>query len=224
MLVDPADNPWLNANADTISTKIARSSNEVVVGKGGSAASISKNALKKQLRKTAQALAQAKDDATLEIDVSSVLTSHQKKVASENSQKAQIDQSNRKLGADGNTNSSGTSSNQTARIDPVFGQDEDTDEEREAQEEALNNKGKGNRVKAFEQRELVARAFAGDNVIEVRFHLDMATCSIHTSLLYTDQGVLTIIIPRNLLRRKGERWMKMRLKRLIQVCQAGYVL
>ena len=41
----------------------------------------------------------------------------------------------------------------------------------EAQEMDLNQKGKGKSkgVKAFEQRELVARAFAGDNVVQVYF-------------------------------------------------------
>lgn len=45
----------------------------------------------------------------------------------------------------------------------------DVNSEVDEQEAALTNKGKGRAkgVKAFEQRELVARAFAGDNVVRV---------------------------------------------------------
>jgi len=43
------------------------------------------------------------------------------------------------------------------------------DSEVEAQERALVGvKGKANGLKSFEQRELVALAFAGDNVVQVR--------------------------------------------------------
>lgn len=49
------------------------------------------------------------------------------------------------------------------------GDDEsDVHSEIEEQEKALR---KGQKVKAFEQRELVARAFAGDNVVQVRYYL-----------------------------------------------------
>ena len=47
--------------------------------------------------------------------------------------------------------------------------DSDVDSEVEAQEQALDLKGKGKAkvLKAFEQRDLVALAFAGDNVVHV---------------------------------------------------------
>jgi len=49
--------------------------------------------------------------------------------------------------------------------------DSDSHSEIEEQEKALSQKGKGKSkgVKAFEQRDLVARAFAGDNVVQVCF-------------------------------------------------------
>jgi U3 small nucleolar RNA-associated protein 14 len=49
--------------------------------------------------------------------------------------------------------------------------DSDAHSEIEEQEKALSQKGKGKSkgVKAFEQRDLVARAFAGDNVVQVCF-------------------------------------------------------
>ena len=49
--------------------------------------------------------------------------------------------------------------------------DWDSNSGTEEQEKALSRKGKGKSkgVKVFEQRVLVARAFAGDNVVQVRF-------------------------------------------------------
>ena len=46
--------------------------------------------------------------------------------------------------------------------------DSEVDEQEKALERKAKGKGKANGVKAFEQRDLVALAFAGDNVIQVR--------------------------------------------------------
>jgi U3 small nucleolar RNA-associated protein 14 len=53
------------------------------------------------------------------------------------------------------------------QVDAAFA-DSDVDSEIEAQEQQIKAKGKGQGVKAFEQRDLVALAFAGDNVVQVR--------------------------------------------------------
>ena len=54
--------------------------------------------------------------------------------------------------------------NQTQQALPQEDDDSDSNSEVEAQEARLQN---GKKATAFEQRDLVARAFAGDNVIQV---------------------------------------------------------
>jgi U3 small nucleolar RNA-associated protein 14 len=59
--------------------------------------------------------------------------------------------------------------NGPARVVRADENDSDSNSEVEAQEAALTLKGKGktNGIKAFEQRDLIALAFAGDNVVQV---------------------------------------------------------
>jgi len=65
-------------------------------------------------------------------------------------------------------NGSNTTVTNGAKVAGGF-EDEEEDEEREEQEAKLVARGKGKKgVTMFEQRELVAMAFAGDNVIAVR--------------------------------------------------------
>lgn len=75
-----------------------------------------------------------------------------------------VDKSKHKL----NKQSKALSSNTTVEAPS---DDSDSHSEIEEQEKALSQKGKGKSkgVKAFEQRDLVARAFAGDNVVQVCF-------------------------------------------------------
>ena len=69
-------------------------------------------------------------------------------------------------------------SNGKAKPSAVDDQDSDSDVNSELEEQERvasrksKGKGKANGVKAFEQRDLVALAFAGDNVVQVRLHDD----------------------------------------------------
>lgn len=132
-------NPWLSV--DKTSGKRSKAKNEIMLGKNSDAATLSKNAMKKRLRKQTDAVAQAKDDATLEIDINTVMTLP-KDVAGK-SRKNQVPQV-------------------TGGRDQVDKAYRDDDLEDEAEVTTHRQK-----KVAFEQRELVARAFAGDNVIEV---------------------------------------------------------
>lgn len=146
-------NPWLlPRNADTI-TKAPRKNNEVVVSKDSSAITKSKNKLKKQAKKREEERAKAKDDATMEISMENVLTLEATPIASSSLPKKSAQEK-----PIGNT-VNGVPADES----------DDNNSEVEAQEKALNFKGKGKAkgLKAFEQRDLVALAFAGDNVVQV---------------------------------------------------------
>lgn len=145
-----ASNPWLSSG--TAVGKVSKKKNAVIVGKDSDAATLSKNALKKRQRKAAEAQEDAKEDAVVDIDVEKVLTLEN--APARPAPKRQV-QSNAPI-------TSG------AKVAGGF-EDEDEDEEREEQEARLVARGKGKKaVTTFEQRELVAMAFAGDNVIAVR--------------------------------------------------------
>ena len=145
-----ASNPWLSSG--TAVGKVSKKKNTVVVGKNSDAATLSKNALKKRQRKAAEAQEDAKEDAVVDIDVGNVLTL-------ENAPAQPAPKKQARPNAP------------ITRGAPVAGgfEDEDKDEEREEQEAKLVARRKGKAgVTTFEQRELVAMAFAGDNVIAVR--------------------------------------------------------
>jgi len=151
-----ASNPWLSAG--TAVGKVSKKKNAVIVGKDSDAATLSKNALKKRQRKAAEAQADAKEDAVVDIDVGKVLTL-------ENAP-AQPPPLPKKQQAPPNAPITSVSGAKVA--DGFEEEDEDEDEEREEQEARLVARGKGKKgVTTFEQRELVAMAFAGDNVIAV---------------------------------------------------------
>ena len=143
-------NPWLSAG--TTVGKVSKKKNAVIVGKDSDAATLSKNALKKRQRKAAEAQEDAKEDAVVDIDVGKVLT-----LENAPAQPAPKMQARSTAPINGG-----------AKVAGGF-EDEDEDEEREEQEARLVARGKGKKaVTTFEQRELVAMAFAGDNVIAVR--------------------------------------------------------
>ena len=114
----------------------------MILSKDSSAAVKSSASLKKQLAKSAGARAREEEDAVVEIslDGSAIIQGEgvSKSFARED---------------DGQPKSSATSA--TARVDAAFQADENDDDE--------ENPSRG---KAFEQRDLVAMAFAGDNVVE----------------------------------------------------------
>ncbi|KAJ7628055.1 Utp14 protein-domain-containing protein [Mycena rosella] len=122
-------NPWLAATSSS-GPKAPRAKNAVIVSKDSKAADKARHRLAKDGTKLGKsAVAAARDDGVVEIEVGKV------------------------LGDDGEANQ---------------GEDDDANSEVDAQETALvlkKQKGKGKAVKAFEQRDLVALAFAGDNVV-----------------------------------------------------------
>ncbi|KAF9461892.1 Utp14 protein-domain-containing protein [Collybia nuda] len=151
-------NPWLTPHDTDVVSKAPRKKNEVVVSKDSAAITKSKNKLKKQAKRREEEKAKAKDDATVEISMSNVLTLETPASASSSqpsktaAPKAPVKASKHPSAANGVT------------VDD----DSDVNSEIEEQEKIANLKGKGKAqgLKAFEQRELVALAFAGDNVVQ----------------------------------------------------------
>jgi U3 small nucleolar RNA-associated protein 14 len=135
--VTQRENPWLTV--EPVAGKRSRAKNEVTLGKNSDGATLSKNAMKKRLRKQAEALAQAKDDSNLEIEVMSThktdTLNKPKRVSEPTAGHHQVDEAYH---------------------------DDDVQEEH-----GLVTPRTKNGPTVFEQRELVARAFAGDNVIDV---------------------------------------------------------
>jgi U3 small nucleolar RNA-associated protein 14 len=148
-------NPWLSTDTTTgkVSRKVSKKKNVVVVGKNSDAATLSENALKKRQRKAAEARKEAKEDAVVDIDVGKVLRL-------ENASALPVPRKQPQ------SNGPNTAATNGARVAGGF-EDENEDEEREEQEAKLLARGQGKGVTMFEQRELVAMAFAGDNVIAV---------------------------------------------------------
>ena len=129
--------------------------NEVVVSKDSKFAEKSKARLKKSAQKKAEEREKAADDAIVEISMDAVMAASTStatvptpSTSSSQKKKAAVAQKT------------------TANLEDS---DDDVNVELEAQEQALVMKGKGraNGVTAFEQRDLVALAFAGDNVVQV---------------------------------------------------------
>ncbi|KAF9055750.1 Utp14 protein-domain-containing protein [Panaeolus papilionaceus] len=142
-------NPWLVRDTDA-SSKIAKKKNEVVVSKDSKSADKSKNKLKKQMQKLESAKQETADDAAVEVSLDNLLAS---------SSAPAIKFSNSKP-------SSSRADTTSAAVDRDS--DFDSNSELEAQEKILESKGKGKNKNplAFQQRDLVALAFAGDNVVQ----------------------------------------------------------
>ncbi|KAJ8086965.1 hypothetical protein PM082_005790 [Marasmius tenuissimus] len=155
-------NPWL---ATTSSAKAHRKNNEVIVDKDSSLMTKSKNKLKKNATKKEEAKARETDDAVVEIQADAVLkaTATVKDVGKD-------DKISGKAKGKGKEKAKGKQVRVQAEEvnDQESDSDSDLNPELEAQEAALlakkAKKGKG--PTAFEQRDLVARAFAGDDVVK----------------------------------------------------------
>ena len=149
-------NPWL-APVDGTSQGAIQKKHEVAVSKTSDGADRSKNRLRKRMKKREEEKEKAKSDAAVDIEMSNIMT-----LGNDTSLST----------ADAATSASNIK-RKTVRITTTVdeGDDSDAHSEAEAQETALaiNSKGKGKRrdIQAFEQRELVARAFASDNVVRV---------------------------------------------------------
>lgn len=143
------ENPWLSIS-DTPSSKVAKRNNEVVLGKDSSLSQKSKMTLKKQMAKAAGTQEKEVDDATLEITTQDALVLKKESAVVQNGRNKKKKKKN--IGKD-------------KEALPVDDDSSEENSELDEQEAALNKTRKG--PKAFEQRELVARAFAGDNVVRV---------------------------------------------------------
>ncbi|KAA1468136.1 Utp14-domain-containing protein [Dentipellis sp. KUC8613] len=139
-------NPWL-ARAGPSGSGLKKS--EVIVAKESKAAEKSKNKLKKRQEEGQEQRDKAREDAELEISLDNVLTVND---------------------AASSSSPAGPSTKHSANGDD--GDDSDANSEVEHQEKLVAAKGKGkqngkaNAVQAFQQRDLIAAAFAGDNVTQ----------------------------------------------------------
>lgn len=141
------------ARDDAGPSKAVRKKNEVVVSKESNALEKSKNKLRKQARKREEERELAREDAELEILVDDVLTLST--TGDTISQKSIKVKQKQKAGARAQAN----------------GDESDAGSEIEEQEKVLAAKNKKGGMKAFQQRDLVARAFAGDNVVRVSYQI-----------------------------------------------------
>lgn len=124
----------------------------------------SKNKLKKAALRKGDEQEKAKDDAVVEISLDTTLASSSTTVLSNSKAPPPTKKANLM---------NGTVAGMSSTLEEDDSDDSDANLEIEAQEKALNLKGKGkaNGIKSFEQRDLVALAFAGDNVVSVCFSL-----------------------------------------------------
>ena len=151
----PISNPWL---VSTVPSGPSRKRNEVRVHKDANALTKSSNKLKKQTEKHQEERERVRDDAVLEIDVDNVLTIPEPPAPSAPEKKSK---------RRGKKGASKASSGPTSTAHDE-GDESDVPSEIEDQERAVEGKKGSKGVQAFQQRELVALAFAGDNVVQVR--------------------------------------------------------
>ncbi|KAJ6582029.1 Utp14 protein-domain-containing protein [Mycena capillaripes] len=138
------ENPWLVQPASSSGPKAPRAKNDIVVSKDSKAMDKARHKLAKNEKKLDKiAVAEAQDDEIVEIEMDKLLGADE--------QKKQKAPKPKNVAADDDD------------------EDDDANSEVDAQEQALQLKKKGKagkaEVKAFEQRDLVALAFAGDNVV-----------------------------------------------------------
>ena len=148
-------NPWL---AQASSSGKGQTRHEVSVSKESGAAEKSKHKLRKREQKRLEEKAKAQEDAAVDISIATVMT------LSGSSKPGKLSK------APGAKSTAATDGNAQPRTEDNEDSDSDANSELEEQERAAarKGKGKGSGVKAFEQRDLVALAFAGDNVAQVR--------------------------------------------------------
>jgi U3 small nucleolar RNA-associated protein 14 len=149
-------NPWLAPQISDVTMKAPRKKNEILLSKESTALTKSKNKLKKQVKKREDEKEKTKDDAVVEISMDNVLSLGGEASAPTPATKSAQEKA--------------TTSRKGSMTDGATADDDsDVNSEVEAQEIALDMKGKAKTkgLKAFEQRDLVALAFAGDNVVHV---------------------------------------------------------
>ena len=163
-------NPWLTRPEAMESTAKSSRKNEAVISKDSKAAEKSKNKLRKLASKRGEEKGKTKDDATLVIETGKVLALPNSVTVSgeKSSSKSSVSvtpRSGERSKRPRETETKVETKAVTAEDAGDVGDDSDANSEIEAQERALEAKSRG--VKAFQQRDLVALAFAGDNVVQV---------------------------------------------------------
>ncbi|KAI0368900.1 Utp14-domain-containing protein [Pilatotrama ljubarskyi] len=150
-------NPWL-AQASGAS-KSGQAKHEVAISKESAAAEKSKNKLRKRAQKRLEEKEKAQEDAAVDISLTTVMT------LADGSEAGPSKAGQSLKPAPKPTSAAKGKARATEADDDS---DSEANSEVEEQEKALARKGKGkaNAVKAFEQRDLVALAFAGDNVVQ----------------------------------------------------------
>ncbi|KIY51181.1 Utp14-domain-containing protein [Fistulina hepatica ATCC 64428] len=147
----PQSNPWLTS----VASASAPRKNEVLVSKNSTRAAKVENKLKKQAG--ARKATTAAKDAEIEIDVTNVLRLDPVPTAETQSKKKKALRKRKQAKA-----------NEVAADGAAHDDQSDENSELEEQEAMLEAKGKGKakfNANAFQQRDLVAMAFAGDNVV-----------------------------------------------------------
>ncbi|KAI0354648.1 Utp14-domain-containing protein [Trametes cingulata] len=150
-------NPWLAQAAG--SSKSGQTKHEIAISKESAAAEKSKNKLRKRVQKRLEEKEKAQEDAAVDISLTTVITLADGNEAGP-SKAGQSSKATPKSASAAKGKARATESDDDS--------DSEANSEVEEQEKAHARKGKGkaNGVKAFEQRDLVALAFAGDNVVQ----------------------------------------------------------
>ena len=168
--VDP--NPWLTRPEATELTAKSSRKNEAVVSKDSKVAEKSKNKLRKLASKRGEEMEKAKDDATLVIETekalalpNSVTVSGTKRLSNSSVSFTPRSGERTKSVRPNKMETGAETKGVTTEDVGDLCDDSDANSEIETQERVLEAKTRG--VKAFQQRDLVALAFAGDNVVKV---------------------------------------------------------
>jgi U3 small nucleolar RNA-associated protein 14 len=154
-------NPWLAVGEDGSAGRVSRKSNKATFGKDARDATRVADKAARTKSKQTDAREAERDDAQVDIDPTSALVAASAK--------------RRNVPQIGNTPSV-VNGKAVARPAQPDGSDEDSGDEDD--DEAIDaQRGKGHA--AFKQRELVAKAFAGDNVVAVSVSMDRAPRLLH---------------------------------------------
>jgi U3 small nucleolar RNA-associated protein 14 len=145
----PEINPWLQKRESAL--KVLPQKNSVAVAKESKTSEKAKHKLKKKAPTREGEKAKLRDDATLEISTTDTLAVSTLASATAGSNKPH------------------NSASPTANFSDQAGGDKDDSDAVSDVEEQLISEGspESQRIRAFQQRDLVALAFAGDNVVQV---------------------------------------------------------
>lgn len=167
-------NPWLNPDADDNRVRLSSKKNKQSVGKDSLSTDKAASKLQKTQGRSKEAIKKAQTDATVEIDVENVLLNRQLAASAANgaalpsspapptSPATKAQRQTREMAPPPSSAQAHKTGNGdvTSQTNPGSETDDDDDEDA-LPESVVNAQG----PTAFKQRDLVARAFAGDNVV-----------------------------------------------------------